>query len=61
MNFVAPDIPATAAGAFGMVDLLSGQGHVADLATGKAAQFPVKPRFPESVWSPEAMAGESVR
>jgi hypothetical protein len=61
MNFVAPDMPATASGAFGMVDLLAGQAHVADLATSKAAQFPVKPRFPESVFSPEAMAGESVR
>jgi hypothetical protein len=44
-----------------MVDLLSGQAHVADLVTSKAAQFPVRPRFPETVFSPEAMAGESVR
>jgi hypothetical protein len=61
LNFVAPDIPATVSGAFGMVDLLSGLAHVVDLATSKAAQFPVKPRFPESVFSPEALAGESVR
>ena len=61
MNFVAPDIPATAGGGFGMVDLLSGQAHVSDLATSKASQFAVKPRFPESVFSPESMAGESVR
>ncbi|MGZ5183836.1 MAG: DUF1329 domain-containing protein [Caldimonas sp.] len=61
MNIVAPDIPATTDGAFGMMDLLSGQAHVADLYTGKAAQFPLKPRFPDNVFSPEAMAGESVR
>jgi hypothetical protein len=61
LNFVAPDMPATAGGAFGMVDLLSGQAHIADLATSKASQFPVKPRFPDSVFSPESMAGESVR
>ena len=61
VNFVAPDMPGTIMGAFGMVDLLSGQGHVADLVTGKAAQFPVRPRSAETVFSPESMAGESVR
>ena len=35
--------------------------QTAQAATSKAAQFPVMPRFPESVFSPEAMAGESVR
>ena len=61
LNFVAPDMPATAGGAFGMVDLLSGQAHIADLATSKASQFAVKPRFPDGDFSPESMASESVR
>ena len=61
VNFVAPDMPGTIGGTFGMVDLLSGQAHVADLVTSKAAQFPVRPRFADTVFTPEALAGESVR
>jgi hypothetical protein len=61
VNFVAPDVPATIGGTVGMVDLLSGQAHLLDLATSKASQFPVKPRFADTVFTPEALAGESVR
>lgn len=60
-NYVTPDIPANVPGVFGMVDLLSGQAHVADLITSKASQYPIKPRLSDNVFSPEAMAGESVR
>lgn len=61
VNFVAPDVPGTISGTGGMVDLLSGQAHLVDVATGKASQFPVKPRFADTVFTPEALAGESVR
>ena len=61
VNYVAPDVPASIAGASGMVDLLSGQGHVLDLITGKASQNPIKSRFPDTVFTPEALSGESVR
>ena len=61
VNFVAPDVPGTIGGTVGMVDLLSGQAHLLDVATGKAAQYPVKPRFADTVFTPEALAGESVR
>jgi hypothetical protein len=61
INFVAPDVPGTVTGPFGMVDLLSGQAFLADVINSKSSQMPLKPRYPDSVFSPESMAGESVR
>ena len=60
-TFVAPDLPGTPIGTFGFNDLLSGQGFVANLYNAKASQYPIKPRYPESVFTPDAMAGEGVR
>lgn len=60
-TFVAPDLPGTVIGAFGYTDLLSGAGFVGNLYNAKAAQYPLKPRYPDSVFTPEAMAGEGVR
>lgn len=60
-NFVAPDLPATVAGAFGFNDLLSGTSYVGNLFNSKGAQYPLKPRFPEGTFTPEALAGEGVR
>lgn len=60
-TFVAPDLPGTVIGAFGYTDLLSGTGFVGNLYNAKAAQYPIKPRYPDSVFTPEAMAGEGVR
>jgi uncharacterized protein DUF1329 len=61
VNYAAPDVPASLAGASGMLDLLGGHGHILDLVTSKASQIPIKSRFPETVFTPEALAGESVR
>jgi hypothetical protein len=60
-NFVAPDLPGTVGGAFGYTDLLSGSGYVANLYNSKSAQYPLKPRYPDSVFTPDALAGEGVR
>ena len=60
-NFVAPDLPGTVPGAFGFNDLLSGTAYVGDLYNSKPAHYVVKPRYPDSTFTPEAMAGESVR
>ena len=46
---------------FGFNDLLSGQGFVGNLYNSKASQYPIKPRYPDSVFTPDAMAGEGVR
>lgn len=60
-NFVAPDLPGTVAGAIGYNDLLSGTAYVGNLFNSKASQQPFKPRYPDRVFTPDAMAGEGVR
>jgi len=60
-TFVAPDLPALAVGAFGFNDLVSGNAFVGNLYNSKAAQYPIKPRYSDSVFSPDAMVGSSVR
>lgn len=60
-TFVAPDLPGTVIGAFGFTDLLSGTGFVGNLYNAKAAQYPLKPRFADSVFTPDALAAEGVR
>jgi hypothetical protein len=57
----APDLPGVVATSFGMNDLLSGQGFVANLFNSKNTQYVIKPRFADSLFTPEAMAGEGVR
>ena len=60
-TFVAPDLPGTPIGSFGFNDLLSGQAFVGNLYNAKPSQYPIKPRFADSVFTPEALAGEGVR
>jgi hypothetical protein len=60
-NFVAPDIPGTVSGAMGFNDHLSGVAYVGNLFNAKASQYVVKPRYPDSVFTPDAMAGEGIR
>lgn len=61
MNMVAPDIPGTVSSHYGYNDLLSGTAFIGNLYTGKPAQYPLRPRYPESNFTPDALAGESVR
>lgn len=60
-TFVAPDLPGTVIGAFGFNDLLSGTAYVGDLYNSKSAHYALKPRYPDSTFTPESMAGDSVR
>jgi hypothetical protein len=59
--FVEPDLPGNPIGAFGFNDLVSGQAFVGNLYNAKASQYAVKPRYPDSVFTPDAMAGEGIR
>ena len=54
-------MPATVMGSYGFNDLLSGAGFVGDLYNAKSAQYPIKERFSNSVFTPDAMAGEGAR
>ena len=60
-TFVAPDLPGTVIGAFGFADLISGTGFVGDLYTARPVQYAIKPRYQDSVFTPDAMAGEGAR
>lgn len=60
-TFVAPDLPGTVIGAFGVNDLIAGTGFVGNLFNAKPAQYPLKPRYPDSTFTPEAMAAEGAR
>jgi hypothetical protein len=59
--FVAPDIPGVIVGSNGFNDLLSGAAFVGQLYNTKASQIAVQKRRPDSHFSPDALAGESVR
>lgn len=60
-TFVAPDLPGTLIGAFGFNDLISGSAFVGNLYNAKSAQYALKSRYADSVFTPDAMAGEGVR
>lgn len=60
-TFVAPDLPGTVIGAFGFADLISGTGFVGNLYNAKPSQYALKPRYSDSVFTPDAMAGEGAR
>ena len=60
-TFVAPDLPGTVIGAMGVNDLLTGQAYVANLYNSKSVQYAIKPRLPDTVFTPDAMAGEGIR
>lgn len=60
-TFVAPDLPGIVVGAFGFNDLLSGSAFVGNLYNSKSAHYPVVSRYPNRVFTPDAMAGEGIR
>lgn len=60
-TFVAPDLPGTVVGAIGFNDFLSGAAYVGNLYNSKSSQYPIKPRYADSVFTPDALAGEGVR
>ncbi|BAI75674.1 hypothetical protein AZL_c03810 (plasmid) [Azospirillum sp. B510] len=60
-TFVAPDLPGTITGAFGMNDLLAGTAFIANLYNAQPVHYAVKPIFPDRVFTPDAMAAEGVR
>ncbi|MCM2310433.1 MAG: DUF1329 domain-containing protein [Steroidobacteraceae bacterium] len=59
--FVAPDMPALVVGSNGFNDLLSGAAFVGQLFNSKPTQIGVLKARPDSHFSPDALAGDSVR
>jgi len=60
-TFVAPDLPGLVVGAMGFNDLLSGTAFVANLYNAKNVQYPIVPPFPDSNFTPDAMAAAGAR
>lgn len=60
-TFPAPDMPAILVGSNGFNDLLSGAAFVGQLYGSKPTQIGVLKARPDSAFSPDALAAESVR
>ncbi|ROZ75078.1 DUF1329 domain-containing protein [Ramlibacter sp. WS9] len=60
-SFVAPDFPGTMGGAFGSNDFIAGAAFIGNLYNSKAQQYPIKPRYADSVFTPDAMSAEGAR
>jgi hypothetical protein len=60
-TFVAPDLPGTVIFAMGFTDLLSGAAFVGNLFNSRATQIQLMPRYPDRVFTRDALAGEGVR
>lgn len=66
MGFVEPismpDIPATASPqSFGFYDLLSGAWYIDGLTNDSKEQYKLMPKYADTTFTPDAMAGEGVR
>ncbi len=61
LPLAAPDIPAVIGTTWGFYDLVSGTWFVNVLMNDRSEQYKVVPRYSETVFSPEAMAGEGLR
>jgi len=60
-TFVAPDLPGLVVGSFGFNDLLSGTAFVSNLYNAKAAHYPIVRPYPDSAFTPDAMAAAGAR
>ncbi|MDM0032413.1 DUF1329 domain-containing protein [Variovorax sp. J22P271] len=61
LPFAAPDMPGVASNTFGYYDLLSGSWFVQGLMTEAPIQYQLVPRYKDSTFTPDALAGEGVR
>jgi len=60
-TLVASDLPGLVVGSFGFNDLLSGTAYVSNLYNAKSAHYPLVPRYPDSTFTPDAMAAAGAR
>lgn len=59
---VMPDLPGTTSPQmFGFYDLISGAWYFDSALSDAAEQYKIMPRYPDNVFTPEALAGESIR
>lgn len=58
---VMPDLPGVVTVTNGYYDLMSSVWYVGDVFAGKSEQYRIVPPYKDSVFTPDAMAGEGVR
>jgi len=58
---VMPDIPATAGTIFGFHDMVSGVAFVGNTYNEVNSHYKLMPRYSDTVFTPDAMAGEGIR
>ncbi|MNE30545.1 hypothetical protein D3C80_1240680 [compost metagenome] len=58
---VMPDLPGVPVVNHGFYDLNSGAWLAAEVHAGKSLQYQIRDGYSDSVFSPDAMAGESIR
>jgi hypothetical protein len=61
LPLLMPDAPAVNAVTFGFNDLLSNSMFINTVVNEKATQLKFMPRYPESVFTPDAMSGQGLR
>ncbi|MFW7348361.1 MAG: DUF1329 domain-containing protein [Pigmentiphaga sp.] len=59
--YVMPDVPAVTTVTFGMYDLLAGTWYANGIFNSKSEQYRVMSPYPEGTFSPDALAGQSLR
>ena len=61
LPIAAPDIPAEVSTTWGFYDLIAGRAFIHVLFNEKSEQVKIMPRYANSVFTPDALAGEGVR
>ncbi len=61
LPMLMPDLPALVAVTFGFNDFLSNSMFINTAMNEKATQFKTMPRYPDSLFTPEAMSGQGLR
>lgn len=61
LNVVAPDMPGLAPGVFGHYNLQTGDWIANNVMNEKTEQIHFLPRLPETMFTPDALAGEGIR
>lgn len=61
LPMVAPDLPGVIEETHGFYDMVSNTWYANGVMNEKAEQWKIMPRYPDRVFTPDAMAGEGVR
>ncbi|MES2264251.1 MAG: DUF1329 domain-containing protein [Pseudomonadota bacterium] len=61
LPIMMPDVPGTIAPVFGFYDLISASWFASGIMNEKSSHYKIMPRYPQSVFTPDAMTGQGLR